>query len=110
MIDSWRARKLEPGLAVQYSIPSALMTSTMKSEPGRSLISKSTGKGVAPVSCATASSDGRPTREDGAGAGCAGVAGVGGTNAAAPAAVAPFKNPRRPKVRLPDFAIDGPPG
>src|SRR5919202_790007 len=37
MIDSCRLRKLDPGLAATYSIPSALMTSTMKSEPGRSI-------------------------------------------------------------------------
>src|ERR1700682_901233 len=36
-MDSGKPRKLEPGLAAQYSMPSDLMTSTMKSEPGRSL-------------------------------------------------------------------------
>src|SRR6266850_6329224 len=35
MIDSWRPRKLEPGLAATYSKPSDLRTSTMKSDPLR---------------------------------------------------------------------------
>src|SRR5688572_12078689 len=37
MIDSCRLRKLEPGLVVMYSRSSVLMTSYMKSEPGRSI-------------------------------------------------------------------------
>src|SRR5258708_28003917 len=36
MSDSWMLRKLEPGLVEQYSRSSVFMTSTMKSEPGRS--------------------------------------------------------------------------
>ena len=35
MMDSCRPRKLEPGLAAQYSMSSDLMTSIMKSAPGR---------------------------------------------------------------------------
>src|SRR5580704_13352352 len=58
MMDSCSARKLEPGLAQQYSMPSVLMTSTMKSAPGRSLTSSSLGAGGASVSLATAESDG----------------------------------------------------
>src|ERR1700676_27977 len=37
MKDSCKPRKLEPGLAAMYSMPSVLNTSTMKSEPGRTL-------------------------------------------------------------------------
>src|SRR5581483_7397177 len=33
-MDSWRPRKLEPGLAAQYSKSSERRTSSMKSEPG----------------------------------------------------------------------------
>src|SRR6185436_13141674 len=41
MIDSWMPRKLEPGLAATYSRLSALSTSTMKSPPGRSVVTTS---------------------------------------------------------------------
>src|SRR5215467_4799091 len=34
MIDSCRLRKLDPGLEAMYSMPVALMTSTIKSDPG----------------------------------------------------------------------------
>src|SRR5580704_11919435 len=44
MIDSCRPRKLEPGLAQTYSIPRDLMTSTMKSEPLRSVVRISAGE------------------------------------------------------------------
>src|SRR5919197_6152281 len=37
MSDSWRLRKLDPGLVAMYSMPSDLITSSMKSEPGRSI-------------------------------------------------------------------------
>src|SRR5258708_22930129 len=41
MIDSCSPRKLEPGLAEMYSKSRDLITSTMKSEPGRSVVSTS---------------------------------------------------------------------
>src|SRR5580692_6968860 len=44
MIDSCSPRKLEPGLAQTYSIPRDLMTSTMKSEPLRSVVRTSPGE------------------------------------------------------------------
>src|SRR5579862_2068983 len=47
MKDSCRPRKLEPGLAAIYSMPSVLNTSTMKSEPGRTLRVTSTAVPVA---------------------------------------------------------------
>src|SRR5580704_10992973 len=44
MIDSCRPRKLDPGLAQTYSMPRDLMTSTMKSEPLRSVVRISAGE------------------------------------------------------------------
>jgi hypothetical protein len=38
MIDSWMPRKLDPGFDATYSKSSVLMTSTMKSPPGRSVV------------------------------------------------------------------------
>src|SRR5579864_151719 len=81
MMDSCRPRKLEPGLAAQYSIPSDLMTSTMKSAPGRWL--EDTSAVALEVS--------------GLRAACCAMA-IGGlpTSPAAPAATAaPLKKPRR---------------
>src|SRR4051812_18955934 len=77
MKDSWRPRKLEPGLAAQYSIPRDLKTSVMKSEPGRELLVTST---VAPVSGFKAAC-------------CASAMGAVAARPAAPAA--PFRKPRR---------------
>src|SRR6266852_6063550 len=77
MKDSWRPRKLEPGLAAQYSMPSDLMTSTMKSEPGRRLLETSAAVLVSGL------------RAD-----C--WASAMGAVAASPAApAAPFRKPRR---------------
>src|SRR5579871_205493 len=81
MIDSCSPRKLEPGLAAQYSIPRDLITSTMKSEPGRSLGVTS----AAEVALAAAAPPGC----------CAKATELCASSAAAPA-VAPVKNPRRP--------------
>ena len=39
MKDSWRPRKLEPGLEMMYSKSSVFSTSTMKSEPGSVTVS-----------------------------------------------------------------------
>src|SRR5580704_4292818 len=49
MTDSCRPRKLEPGLEQTYSIPSDLMTSTIKSEPERVSVRTSSFAGV-PIS------------------------------------------------------------
>src|SRR5579871_2814397 len=77
MKDSWRPRKLEPGLAAQYSMPSDLMTSTMKSEPGRALEVTSTAGAVSGFRAAC-------------------WARAMGAVAARPAAApAPLRNPRR---------------
>src|SRR5258705_11214378 len=51
MMDSCSPRKLEPGFEQTYSMPSVLMTSTMKSEPVRSAVRTSAGEGV-PASAA----------------------------------------------------------
>src|ERR1700730_17186549 len=42
MIDSCSPRKLDPGFAQTYSIPRDLITSTMKSDPVRSVVRIST--------------------------------------------------------------------
>src|SRR6267143_487521 len=45
MIDSCKPRKLEPGLEAIYSRPRDLRTSTMKSDPDRSVVNTSTLEG-----------------------------------------------------------------
>src|SRR5687767_2515769 len=91
MNDSCSDRKLDPGLAATYSKPSDLNTSTMKSDPGRSVVITST--------CATGSPSGGPGPSLGAG----GAATCGAAIAPVPMAsvpilpaAAPFRNPRRP--------------
>src|SRR3982751_4276374 len=73
MTDSCSPRKLDPGLAQTYSKPSALMVSTMKSEPARPPVSTSGSATLASAPAAT-------------GAGC--PAGVDLAAAAAGAAMA----------------------
>src|SRR5262245_48545610 len=97
MIDSCSARKVDPGLAAMYSIPSDLMTSSMKSDPGLSVVYTSARGGGGLVSAAARAALGsgvtcRAVCVACAASGCA-IDGFA-TNAAAPAA-APFKNPRR---------------
>src|ERR1700733_7730305 len=48
MSDSCKLRKLDPGTAATYSKPRDLRTSTMKSEPGRSVVRTSTPEGASP--------------------------------------------------------------
>src|SRR2546429_7944701 len=91
MIDSWRPRKLEPGLAHTYSKPSDLITSTMKSDPERSMVKTSIFDGV-PTS-ASGDIGGGAAAARGAGAADAPVTGFA-TSTAAPAA-APFRKSRR---------------
>src|SRR5437868_3238045 len=100
MIDSCSARNVEPGFAATYSKPRDLITSSMKSDPGRSVVYTSTRGGGGLVSAATRA---------GLGSGvvaraCAACAALGSAmavlaapdpiRAAAPAA-APFRKPRR---------------
>src|ERR1700682_3713466 len=77
MNDSWSPRKLDPGLAAQYSIPRDLKTSVMKSEPGRALFVTSTAVPVYGFRAAC----------------CASAIGAVAAKPAAPAA--PFRKPRR---------------
>src|SRR6266705_3313590 len=99
MMDSCSARNVEPGLAATYSMPSDLMTSNMKSDPGRSVVYTSARGEGGLVSAAASAALGRgvAVRAWAACAACmtSGCAMEGfATNAAAPAA-ALFKNPRR---------------
>src|SRR5580692_863085 len=91
MMDSCRPRKVEPGFAQMYSMPRDLMTSTMKSEPGRSVVRTSAARGF-PVS---ASSDIFGGRAEVFGVGsCAAAAAFPATSAATLAAP-PFRKSRR---------------
>src|SRR5580704_2181849 len=58
-MDSCRHRKLEPGFAAIYSIPSDLITSTMKSDPGWSAVRTSTLVETGSVSAARALAEGK---------------------------------------------------
>src|SRR6266849_477700 len=88
-------RKLDPGFAQTYSKPSALITSTMKSDPVRSAVRTSATAGTS-VSAA-ADMGGGTTRHGSAGS-AAMLAGTA-ANAAAPAA-APFRKFRRSTTGL----------
>src|SRR6187431_1437447 len=94
MIDSCNPRNVEPGLAATYSKPSDLITSIMKSDPGRSVVYVAMRGGGGLVSAAASVPEG---------SGVAGGVGVcdcaidtegWATNAAAPAA-APLRKSRR---------------
>src|SRR5690348_9047031 len=91
MTDSWRPRKLEPGFEQTYSMPSDLMTSTMKSEPVRSAVSTSARDGV---STSAAGDTGGGAVDPRSATGCfAGTAGAA-ASAAAPAAALRRKSRR----------------
>src|SRR6516225_3797602 len=96
-MDSCNARNVEPGFAAQYSIPSDLMASSMKSDPGRSVVYTS-ARGGGVVSAAAKRAPGKGVAAAvfacAAGAACGSATAGFATRAAAPAA-APFKNPRR---------------
>src|SRR5215813_6990855 len=95
MIDSCNARNVDPGLAATYSMPSVLMTSSMKSDPGRSVVYTSVRGGGGLVSAAARAAPGSGVTGLAACPACSGCAIEGfATKAAAPAA-APFRNPRR---------------
>src|SRR5579859_5439720 len=90
MTDSCRPRKLEPGLEQTYSIPSDLMTSTIKSEPERVSVRTSSFAGVA-ISASAGRGGGGALRASI----CCVCAAVGfAANAAAPTA-ALLRNARR---------------
>src|SRR5215471_7905084 len=98
MIDSCNARKVDPGLAAMYSMPSVLTTSSMKSDPGRSVVYTSVRGGGGLVSAAARAAPGSGVTGLAAWPACPACAGCAtegfATKAAAPAA-APFRNPRR---------------
>ena len=87
MIDSWMPRKLDPGLDATYSKSSDLMTSTMKSPPGRSVVMTSPSDG-------STSRGGMGADACEAAVVCRGspAAALPGTSAAAPVTAALFKN------------------
>src|ERR1700723_3875393 len=91
MMDSCRPRKVEPGFAQMYSMPRDLMTSTMKSDPGPSVVTTSAARGF-PVS-AVACIFGGPAEVFGVGT-CTAPAAFPATSAATPAAL-PFRKSRR---------------
>src|SRR5687767_3356990 len=105
MIDSWRPRKLEPGFDAMYSMLRLLMTSTMKSPPGRSVVRTSTwpdgstSRGVVGAEAGA----GRCPWGGWAGEGACAPAIEPGTNAAAPVTAACFRKSRRPTDRFFDI-------
>src|ERR1700722_831370 len=86
MSDSCNPRKLDPGLDARYSKPRDLITSTMKSEPGRFVVRTSM-----PDDSVAASAGG------GAGArnGCVASAPAFAASVATPPSAAPFRKFRR---------------
>src|SRR6266545_6077841 len=92
MIDSWMPRKLEPGFDATYSKPSDLITSTMKSPPGRSVV-KASPSGVGSTSRGGVGAAGPCGAA--AGDGAAAAATDAGTRAAAPVTAALFRKFRR---------------
>src|SRR5580692_149172 len=91
MTDSCRPRKLEPGFEQTYSMPSDLMTSTMKSEPVRSAVSTSAGEGVPTSAAADIAGSGVAPRP---GTGCFADTAGAAASAAAPAAALRRKSRR----------------
>src|SRR5215475_1905145 len=96
MIDSCNARNVDPGFAATYSMPKVLMASSMKSDPGRSVVYTSVRGGGGLVSAAASAAPGNGVTGLAACATCCPGCAIEGfaTKAAAPAA-APFRNPRR---------------
>src|SRR5579883_2347633 len=97
MMDSCSARNVDPGFAAAYSMPSDLITSSMKSDPGRSVVYTSArGGGLVSAAARRAPGSGvaAAARAWAGAADCAGAVEGFATRAAAPAA-APLRNPRR---------------
>src|SRR6266849_6098027 len=85
-------RKLEPGLAATYSKFRALRTSTMKSPPGRSVVSTS----ISPVGSFSFGKLGADAGRDAPACGaCAAGGAAPPANAAAPVTAALFRKLRR---------------
>src|SRR5580693_4079725 len=106
MSDSCRLRKLEPGFDARYSKPSDLITSTIKSEPGRSVVSTSTFEGASASAAGTA---GAAAAGLGPAKGCAAIAPALAASVAIPPAAAPLRNLRRSTKDVSDFFMAHPP-
>ena len=89
-MDSCNARKLDPGLDAMYSRPRDLMTSSMKSAPGRSVVRTSMPDGSLSSGKIIAVAVWR-----GAGGGVLPMTRVPPTSVAMPPAAALFRNLRR---------------
>src|SRR4029079_2829744 len=110
MIDSCRPSKLEPGFAATYSMPSVLITSTMKSEAGFSTRRDETAAGggsVSARSCAPPGTAGAAVGEAASGGCASAAAGALRATTAAALTAAPFRNRRRPTADF-EFAICAP--
>src|SRR5437868_2347955 len=103
MIDSCSPRKLEPGFEQIYSTRSDLITSTMKSAPGRSVVWISTLEGGCVSASIALALGGVAAARRVLSSWAARFCGFA-TIAAAPAA-APFRNPRRPTGNFLDFIV-----
>src|SRR6266849_5340155 len=89
MMDSCSPRKLEPGFEEMYSSPTDFRTSTMKSDPVRSVVSTSTCEGSSSFGSIAAEAERAAST-------CAARTGVApATSEATPPAAAPFRNLRR---------------
>src|SRR5215470_11828897 len=108
MSDSCRPRKLEPGFAATYSKSSVFRTSTMKSPPGRSVVSTSTA-GDGSLSRGSGGTPGVAGRAS-AGVSCAAPGDAPVATTAAPVTAACFRNLRRPTdvLRMPESLHPGP--
>src|SRR5215470_15564056 len=107
MSDSCRPRKLEPGFAATYSRSSVFRTSTMKSPPGRSVVSTSTA-GDGSLSRGSGGTPGVAGRAS-AGVSCAAPGDAPVATTAAPVTAACFRNLRRPTdvLRMPESLHPG---
>src|SRR5580692_1231391 len=105
MKDSCSARKLDPGIAARYSMPTDFQESTMKSEPlvgdtsaaapgGRLAVDDAVGASVSAAFWIAETPCGAFTRFGGSGSAFA-VSGIA-IVVAAPARAAPLRKPRRP--------------
>src|SRR5579884_594975 len=102
MSDSCKDSKVEPGLAARYSMLSVFNTSTIKSEPGRSITRSAAAGRTFPLSRARVFCPGAGAFPR---AGCCARASFGFAAKVAAPTAAPFKNPRRPTVMFLDLPM-----
>src|SRR5215468_3358422 len=107
MIDSCSPSKLDPGFSATYSNPRLLMTSSMKSEPGRSTVR------AVPGGCSVSAASCAPdcvTRAGRSGGSCGAPAtGAPLATSAAALTAAPLRKRRRPTGSSLPFAMMPPP-